>query len=402
MTDERAQTPEEAGHELEGPTMETDPDFPAELSVVVQTDPEPLVSSPSNGSANRAGLSVLVTNVNDDEPVQAHAILVRLKVSDSGIPKEDLLSETWSKRGETLTRQPKTREANDDGSGLYTFTYSGRDRTDAFAPGETVAVFIHDIPVSAREGVTAVAIGVQEEEDGETAWKFIPLGKFPAGYYLRELRAETNPVKYGDSAVLTWLEPPIEGIQYALYANGAKVELNKDHPQPVTTPALTTDTTFELVPSWATNVRDKQRLLVRVIGGDIVAGKVAADSLSAKSSLTVREGFPLIHGKWNCLNVTQKAKRFDSQALETTGLIITNFQFVPKGTTSSRIEFYVRAPRGVKDKSYEVIFGNENDYFGGYGFAYGYAGCTLTLMSWAKGGSSPKINFSPAFAYILQ
>ncbi|MFE0266265.1 hypothetical protein ACFWZ7_03355 [Nocardiopsis alba] len=372
----------------------SDSDFPEVLSVVVQTDPSPLVASGSKGSANKAGLSVLVTNVSDDEAVRAHAIQIQLKVSDDGDAKEDLLSETWSKRGATVTRQSKTRrpDRGDEGSGLYTFTYSGTDREEKpFEPGETVAVFIHEILVSAMEGATAVAIGVQEEEDGETAWKHIPLGKFPAGYYLRELRADENPVEYGKPVTLTWLEPPTEGIRYTLLANGKEVPLHEDHPQPVEISKLTTDTTFELKPSWSEDVRDRQSLLVRVMGGDI-----SARNISVNSSLTVQERVPLTRGDWHEL-VENGApyKRIFSFETPRDGFIMTNFPILPgNGMKNHRVFFYVDGP-GRDSGCYEVFLDSKDERVPEYGIVYAFEGGSLDMDILNK-----KINFRPAFAYL--
>ncbi|MET9710253.1 hypothetical protein [Nocardiopsis alba] len=398
MTDTREQIPEEPADERWGSSVAySDSDFPEALSVVVQTDPSPLVASGSKGSANQAGLSVLVTNVSDDEAVRAHAIQIQLKVSDDGDAKEDLLSETWSKRGATVTRQSKTRrpDRGDEGSGLYTFIYSGTDREEKpFEPGETVAVFIHEILVSAMEGATAVAIGVQEEEGGETTWKHIPLGKFPAGYYLRELRADANPVKYGDSVTLTWLEPPTEGIHYTLYANGVEVPLHEDHPQPVKISELTTDTTFELKPSWSEDVRARQRLLVRVLGGDI-----AARNVSVKSSLTVRDRVPLLRSEWHELYWSMP-RHFAREAPET-GPIITNFQLAPYTGGSSGVKFHVMGPEVVLQRVYDVVFADIKGPFNGYGFAYAYEGCRLDMLMWdIENNHRPEFGFTPAFAYI--
>ncbi|MFE1078886.1 hypothetical protein ACFW31_10240 [Nocardiopsis alba] len=399
MTDTREQIPEEPADERWGSTLAySDSDFPEALSVVVQTDPSPLVASGSKGSANQAGLSVLVTNVSDDEAVRAHAIQIQLKVSDDGDAKEDLLSETWSKRGATVTRQSKTRrpDRGDEGSGLYTFTYSGTDREEKpFEPGETVAVFIHEILVSAMEGATAVAIGVQEEEDGETAWRHIPLGKFPAGYYLRELRADTNPVEYGDSVTLTWLEPPIEGIRYTLLANREEIKLNEDHPQPVKISELTTDTTFELKPSWSEDVRDRQSLLVRVTGGDI-----AARNVSVKSSLTVREGVPLLlRSEWHEFSWCSP-RLFTREATET-GTIITNFQLRPDTGDRSGVVFMVEDSKKHSGDVYEVALDRNANWLQGYGFAYAYKGFPLTLTLWnIEANARPDLGFRPAFAYL--
>ncbi|WP_150237578.1 hypothetical protein [Nocardiopsis quinghaiensis] len=259
----------------------TDPAFPPELSVAVGTDPAPLVASPLNGEPNRAGLRVLVTNVDDDKAVGAHQILVQLKVTADNSPKEDLLSESWSKRGETVTHEPGTRTPSSDDTGGYTFTYFGTDSEKPFKPGDSIALFVHDIPVSAQDGATVVAVGIQAGAKSQPVWKRVPLGKFPTGYYLRDLRADVNPVEYKEQAVLTWVAPPIDGIEYTLYANGAQVPLKQGKPQPAKTNPLTTDTTFELVPSWATDVRHRQRLLVRVLNGDI-----SANNATVKSTFT--------------------------------------------------------------------------------------------------------------------
>ncbi|MFB8762298.1 hypothetical protein [Nocardiopsis alba] len=374
----------------------SDSDFPEALSVVVQTDPSPLVASGTKDSANRAGLSVLVTNVSDDEAVRAHAIQIQLKVSDDGIAKEDLLSETWSKRGATVTRQSSTRrpDRGDEGSGFYTFTYSGTDREEKpFEPGETVAVFVHDIPVSVMEGATAVAIGVQEEEGGEPAWKYIPLGKFPSGYYLRELRADTNPVEYGKAVKLTWLEPPIEGINYTLYANGEKVELNKEHPQPVVIPELTTDTTFELVPSWATDVRDKQRLLVRVMEGDVSPRNVFAHNILARSSLMVQDRAPLVKGDWHEFKSDGFYRYYFLPSV--TGPIVTNFQFRPYAYRDEPPLFVVKVGEMRNWENYKVILNDGDERFMKYGIAHAYEGAWLEIN-----GNFDKIKFRPAFAYI--
>ncbi|WP_150237580.1 hypothetical protein [Nocardiopsis quinghaiensis] len=288
--------PEEKSKGTKG-ISRTDASFPGELSVVVGTDPSPLVASPRNQEPNRAALRVLVTNVNNDSSAKAYKIMIQLKVADDNNPSAELLSESWSKRGKDITRQPDTRTPSSDNTGGYAFTYSGGEDENPFKPGESVALFIDGIPVSAQEGATAVAVGVQADQNDEPAWKIVPLGKFPTGYYLKELRADDNPVDYKEQAILTWLAPPIEGIEYKLYANGSELPLDKNHPQPVHTPPLTTDTTFELVPSWATDVRHKQRLLVRVLNGDLTTHNVTVNGnldvtgkTNAQGDLTVRYG----------------------------------------------------------------------------------------------------------------
>ncbi|MFJ6020637.1 hypothetical protein ACIQFP_14900 [Nocardiopsis alba] len=259
-----------------GPTKaRTDANFPTMLSVAVGTDPTPLVASQPDQSPERAALHVLMTNVHGDEPIPAYRITIKLQVANDGVPRDELLSEKWAERGKTTTRYNKGRRTPaSDESGEYTFTYSGAESGNPFKPGESIELFIGNVPVGAKEGATTVGIGVQAEQDGDTAWKIIPVGKFPAGYYLRELRADTNPIEYGQETLLTWLAPPLSGINYDLYANGQKIPIDQKHPQPAKTGPLTTDTTFELVPSWSTDVRHKQRVLVRVDQGDVRTAKL--------------------------------------------------------------------------------------------------------------------------------
>ncbi|MEC3891132.1 hypothetical protein [Nocardiopsis sp. LDBS1602] len=395
MTDTRERIPEEPADERWGPSAAySDPGFPEELSVAVHTDPSPLVASGARGPANLAGLSVMVTNVGE-EAVRAHAILIRLEVSKEGKPEGNLLSETWSKRGETVTRKPKTRSVSDDGLGTYTFTYSGGEGAEPFKPGETVSVAIHDIPVSAMAGVTSVDVGVEKKKGGDEAWNGTPLGKFPAGYYLRELRADTNPVEYGESVTLTWLEPPIEGIRYTLLANREEIKLNEDHPQPVKISGLTTDTTFELKPSWSEDVRDRQSLLVRVTGGDI-----AARNVSVKSSLTVREGVPLLlRSEWHEFSWCSP-RQFSREATDT-GTIITNFQLRPDTGDRSGVVFIVEDSEQRSVDVYEVALGRNANWLQGYGFAYAYEGFRLTLTLWnIEANARPDLGFRPAFAYL--
>lgn len=248
----------------------TDANFPAMLSVAVGTDPTPLVASQQGQNPERAALHVLMTNVHGDASIAAYKITIRLQVANDGVPKAELLSEKWAERGKTITRYNEQRRTlSSDENGEYTFTYSGGESGNPFKPGESIELFIGNVPIAAMEGATTVGVGVQAEQNGDTEWKIIPVGKFPAGYYLRELRADTNPVGYGQETLLTWLAPPLSGINYDLYANGEKVPIDQRHPQPAKTGTLTTDTTFELVPSWATDVRHKQRVLVRVNEGDV-------------------------------------------------------------------------------------------------------------------------------------
>ncbi|RNL86741.1 hypothetical protein [Halostreptopolyspora alba] len=324
MTD----TTEAPGDEL---TVHADEGFPDVLSVVIGTEPTPLVASPQSGPPNRAALHVLMTNVHD-EPLKAYAITIFVKVTKESVPQAEVLSEKWANRGRTTYRTSQVRTPSDDDNGTYTYTYTGSDNGSPFAPGESIELFVDDIPVSAQEGVTTVLVGIQAERNGETLWKYLPLGKFPTGYYLKELRADTNPVRYKEQTVLTWLAPPLPQISYKLYANGTEIPLDEKHPQPVRTGPLTTDTTFELVPSWATDVRHKQRLLVRVLNGDVTARDVTVNGNLGVTGKTDANGDLRVAGKTDA-NGDLTVSWGGTEKLTTSGVSDVTF---PQGLTSKK------------------------------------------------------------------
>ncbi|MEU2972989.1 hypothetical protein ABZ634_14300, partial [Nocardiopsis alba] len=157
---------------------------------------------------------------------------------------------------------------------------------------------------------------------------------------------------------------------------------------------LTTDTTFELKPSWSEDVRDRQSLLVRVMGGDI-----SARNISVNSSLTVRDRVPLLRSEWYELYWSMP-RHFAREAPET-GPIITNFQLVPYAGGSREVQFYVMAPDVVRQRTYDVVFTDTKGPFNGYGFAYAYEGCRLDMVMWdIENNHRPEFGFTPAFAYI--
>ncbi|WP_017592871.1 hypothetical protein [Nocardiopsis potens] len=281
---------------------DADDDFP--LSAVAASRPEPLAVSPSRENPSIASLEILVANDTGEAVSFAKLALVfTAEKSNWGNDNAALLTPEWD-RCKWTAAPPDTWKKNPDETGIGRCVYRAADiggGKTGLKDGETFRFHLHDIPVSAKLGVTTASVQLLKEDNDLIAERTFTMGKFPSGYYLRDFRAVAPVMSIGQAekngTTLTWTVQPDPTVTYTMSVNGGDPRPLANTQTIFNTGRLRSTATYQLTATHADDSALKHTLLteVHVVGGDITARNVTvngnldvAGKTNANGDLTVK------------------------------------------------------------------------------------------------------------------
>ncbi|WP_331766669.1 hypothetical protein [Embleya sp. NBC_00896] len=214
-----------------------DPDALAEgtvLSYELTTDPDPIRVSPATGTVELADL-VIVGSRQAGTAIEARKLTVYIPTGTASAELAlDLtgIAAQISLPGWTPTSDPTNQR-------IVFAPPSDATRIEA---GAGVTIQLGGIRVNRQVGSVPIPIELEYRAVGTSAWRTdtttLGIGKFPAGFYLRNLIVRPLIVDNGGSATLTW--EASEGATYKLLYDLAEVDVTSRRTYPVTNVRHTT------------------------------------------------------------------------------------------------------------------------------------------------------------------
>ncbi|MEZ0095063.1 hypothetical protein [Streptacidiphilus sp. EB129] len=184
-------------------TAVTDPeaaaDFGSQLQYSLTTVPDPLTVSPASGTVELGDLIIVGSRISPD-PVETNQIAVYVPLGTEAWQLAlDLtgLQSLINLTGWTGTPDPANeRILFKPATGHATLT-----------PEQGITVQLNKLRINRQVGTAPVVLALNWRAPGTTTWRTeeqtLAIGKFPPGFYLRNLKAETY-IENGDPVILTW------------------------------------------------------------------------------------------------------------------------------------------------------------------------------------------------------
>lgn len=188
-------------------------DFDHQMQYSLTTVPDPLTVSPAE-TVELADLVIVGSRISPD-PIETNEIAVHLPIGTEAwqlVLDYTGLQSVINLTGWSATPDPANeRILFKPSSGHATLT-----------PEQGLTLQLNKLRINRQIGTAPGVIALKWRKPGEGAWKTeeqtLAIGKFPPGFYLRELKAESAYIENGDTVNLTW-ERSEEATYHLLYEN---------------------------------------------------------------------------------------------------------------------------------------------------------------------------------------
>ncbi len=170
------------------------------LTYTATTVPEPLTVSPQD-TVELADLIIVGSLPFYGEPIETNQIAVTIPSGqDAG---ELVLDHTGMQTSINLTGWTAHPDPGQD-----RILFKPATGHATLTPEQGVSVQLNKLRINRQVGTAPVAVSLTWRKPGDSNWKtddqFLGIGKFPAGFYLRNLKASSNYIENGESVTLTW------------------------------------------------------------------------------------------------------------------------------------------------------------------------------------------------------
>ncbi|MEZ0095062.1 hypothetical protein [Streptacidiphilus sp. EB129] len=185
-------------------TAATDPetaaDFGSQLQYSLTTVPDPLTVSPASGTVETGDLIIVGSRISP-EPVETNQIAVYVPLGTEAWQLAlDLtgLQSLINLTGWTGTPDPANeRILFKPATGHATLT-----------PEQGITVQLNKLRINRQVGTAPIVLALNWRAPGSTSWRTeeqtLAIGKFPPGFYLRNLKPDSAYIENGDTVTLTW------------------------------------------------------------------------------------------------------------------------------------------------------------------------------------------------------
>ncbi|MEU6554292.1 hypothetical protein ABZ915_29065 [Streptomyces sp. NPDC046915] len=183
-----------------------------QLDYSLTTVPDPLTVSPASGNVELADLIIVGSRIHPS-PIETNEIAVyapigteawQLVLDYTGLQTSINLtgwSATVDAAGERILFKPDTGHAT-------------------LTPEQGITVQLDKLRINRQVGTAPIVMALKWRTPGSSAWRTeeqtLGVGKFPAGFHLRNLKATPNYIDNGDSVTLTWERSDAGGAEYTL------------------------------------------------------------------------------------------------------------------------------------------------------------------------------------------
>ncbi|GAA3137700.1 hypothetical protein GCM10010521_24830 [Streptomyces rameus] len=201
-------------------TPGTDADFGSQLQYSLTTVPDPLTVSPA-GSVETGDLIIIGSRISPD-PIETNEISVRVPIGTEAW--QLVLDYTGMQTSVNLTGWTATADAANE---RILFKPSTGHAT--ITPEKGLTLQLNKLRVNRQVGTAPVVVELKWREPGTGTWKTetqeLSIGKFPAGFYLRNLKPDSAYIENGDDVTLEW--DASEGATYHLLYEDAEPEVTE-------------------------------------------------------------------------------------------------------------------------------------------------------------------------------
>ncbi|WP_044370704.1 hypothetical protein [Streptomyces noursei] len=200
---------------------ETASDFGSQLQYSLTTVPDPLTISPPNGTVEEADLIIVGSRIHPD-PIETNEISVYVHAGTEAW--QLVLDHTGLQPSITL---PDWTATVDSAEGRILF--KPNTGTATLSPEQGVTLHLNKLRINRQVGTSPVTIELKWRAPGSSSWRTetqdLAVGKFPAGFYLRNLKADAAYIENGDPVTLTWERS--EGATYHLLYDNVEIDVTK-------------------------------------------------------------------------------------------------------------------------------------------------------------------------------
>ncbi|WP_406277690.1 hypothetical protein [Embleya sp. NBC_00896] len=194
----------------------------------LSTEPDPVRVSPAEGAVERADL-VIVGSRHSDSGIEARKLTVYIP---TGTASAELALDLTGIAAQTSL--PGWTPAADPTNQRIVF--APPSGTATIEPGQGVTIQLGGIRINRVVGSAPVVLELEYRAVGTSAWRTdtttLGVGKFPAGFYLRNLRVDPLVVENGGTATLEW--EASQGATYKLLYGTAEIDVTNRRDYPVT------------------------------------------------------------------------------------------------------------------------------------------------------------------------
>ncbi|MGX1761636.1 hypothetical protein ACWIG5_32795 [Streptomyces lydicus] len=261
------------------------------LSYQITTDPSPLEASPENPQTPEE-IGEVIISVGRQDPIPADVEWIRVHVP-AGTMAVDLatdlakISPRISLTGWTIRLDAAAKE----------FVCKPTGSHDTIGPDRGFTIQLSDIPISRKIGTAPVTV-TERSRTGNSSFQervtAFNLGKFPAGFYLRNFLCEPSIIDNGGDVKLTW-ERSTNATYELLYPGCDRDVTNRTS---IDIKGIKSDTTFYLRATTGDPTNPVIRILsaqVTVLKPDLVVGNLTVTGdLRAGQILSHPGGIPLL------------------------------------------------------------------------------------------------------------
>ncbi|MEU6554291.1 hypothetical protein ABZ915_29060 [Streptomyces sp. NPDC046915] len=268
---------------------ETAADFGTQLQYSPTTVPDPLTASPASGTVELGDLVIVGSRIHPD-PIETNEIAVHIPIGSEAW--QLVLDFTGLQTSINLTGWNATvDQANER------ILFKPNTGHATITPEQGITLQLNKLRINRQVGTAPVVIALKWRSPGSTSWRTeeqtLPLGKFPAGFYLRNLKAESAYIENGDPVKLTW-ERSGGATYHLLYEN---IEIDVTHYSTYTVQDIRRNTMFYL----RGRVQQGTGTAERTINTYVTVNKpdLTVNDLVVEGDLTARLFGPAVRGSVN-------------------------------------------------------------------------------------------------------
>ena len=200
---------------------QTATDFGSQLQYSLTTVPDPLTVSPASGTVEPGDLIIVGSRI-APEPIETNEIAVHVPIGTEAW--QLVLDYTGMKPEINLTGWTATPDPANE-----RILFKPTSGHATLTPEQGISVQLNELRLNRQVGTAPVIIVVNWRTPGSTSWRTeeqtFSIGKFPAGFYLRDLKANDAYIENGDSVTLTWERS--EGPTYHLLYENTEIKVDK-------------------------------------------------------------------------------------------------------------------------------------------------------------------------------
>ncbi|GAU69673.1 TRAP transporter membrane protein [Streptomyces sp. NBRC 110611] len=199
---------------------ETASDFGSQVQYSLTTVPDPLTVSPAEGTVELGDLVIVASRIAVD-PIETNEIAVYLPVGSEAwqlvldytgmqVPAPSGWTATPGEANERILFKPDSEHAT-------------------IGPERGLTLQLNKLRINRQIGTAPIGIELSWRKPGNSAWKTenqtLDIGKFPADFYLRNLKPDRAYIDNGDTVTLTWERPEGTGATYHLLYENTEIEV---------------------------------------------------------------------------------------------------------------------------------------------------------------------------------